>query len=496
MRKQDQVIALISSLTQGEKKYFVQRSRIGGGNKSYLKLYELLSRKDIYNTAELCRLLKKTKPALANEKKYLEKNLLAALREYHDNHPQLKTLNGIAEGILLMERNLPQYASSSVSRALKAATELNSWPLAWQANSLMLTLCSDPFMSYADSENQSKKYLKEMQSVAENIKLITDFELFSESVYAAYSQRPADITELHRRQTKKLLNHPLLKINYNSAQLLSYKYSLQSLLFARLGDYVSNVDTNRKILALYETSSQIDKMGHWTAVANLTQSLIMAGNRMEYNLWMQKLRSRYYSKLPVDGRYIDSMVKQFRSVFDSGAYFRFLANGEVSPETVQVFTRRVIRNYTAERNVVTPFHFVSLVYKTAACCLLIGDINDCVFLLRKLFDETSDSVNPIAIKNARILFLMVHAQMGNAVLFPSILQSFLSFAGKNRAISEAELLFVKQLALLAGTQSKKDRIAWYKQAEERLSQKRLNSDTKRLLEAIPVRKWVQINLSQ
>lgn len=496
MRKQDEVIALISSLTQGERKFFIQRSRSGSSSKSYLKLYELLLKRDSYNAAELCRLLKKDKPGLANEKKYLEKNLLAALREYHDNHPQLKILNGIAEGIILMEKNMPQYASASIGRALKTSTELNSWPFAWQANSLMLTLCSDPFMSHADSGNRSKEYLQEMQAISTSIKLITDFELLCELVYESYSQRSSDVTETHRRETRKLLNHPLLKKDYTNSQLLSYKYSLQSLLFARLGDYFSNVDTNRKILALYETSSQVDKMGYWTAIANLTQSLIMAGDIVEYNAWMKKLSSRYYNNLHVDSQYIDKLLLQFKSVFDSGAYFRFLVNGEVSPEVVRVFIRRVVRNYTTERSIVTPFHFVSLVYKTAACCLLIGDLNECVFLLRKLFDEVSDSVNPIATKNARILFLMAHAQMGNAVLFPSLLQSFLSFAKRSGTASEAELLFVKQLAQLAGTQNKKDRRAWYKQTEEQLSHKRLRGDTQRLLEAIPVLKWVQKNISQ
>lgn len=87
MRKQDQLTDLIHSLTQGEKKYFMQRSRAGNGSKSYLKLYELLLGTPSYKPEEVSRQLGKTKTSLANEKKYLEKNILASLREYHDSHP-------------------------------------------------------------------------------------------------------------------------------------------------------------------------------------------------------------------------------------------------------------------------------------------------------------------------------------------------------------------------------------------------------------------------
>lgn len=46
MRKQDRIISLIQSLLRGEKKYFMQRSKAGDKDKSYLKLYELLSREN------------------------------------------------------------------------------------------------------------------------------------------------------------------------------------------------------------------------------------------------------------------------------------------------------------------------------------------------------------------------------------------------------------------------------------------------------------------
>lgn len=262
--------------------------------------------------------------------------------------------------------------------------------------------------------------------------LITEFELLSEEVYNAYANRSSDATEVQRKETRKLLDHSLLQSDYNNFQLLCYKYSLQSLLFARMGSHAQNVDTNRKILALYETQPAIDKMGYWNIIAYLTQSLIMAGNFAEYTHWMKKLSARYYPKLPVDSTYIDHMLRSYKNIFESGAYFRFTAGGKTAPDAVRSFTKRILRSYATEQKHITPFHFVSLVYKTAACCLLIGDLDDSIRLLQKLFNEEPDHVNPIATKNARVLFLMIHAQLGNTLLFTSLSKSFALYGKKDR----------------------------------------------------------------
>jgi hypothetical protein len=60
-------------------KIFVQSSRPASSSKSYFKLYELLLKKKEYNADEICHLLKRNKADIANEKRYLEKNLLKAL---------------------------------------------------------------------------------------------------------------------------------------------------------------------------------------------------------------------------------------------------------------------------------------------------------------------------------------------------------------------------------------------------------------------------------
>ncbi len=92
MRKQDRILSLIEPFNQGEKKYFVQRNQSGGKSKGHIRLYELLSAKESYDPDALCKQLGKDKTGLENEKKYLEKQLPSALREYHAAHPYIAAL--------------------------------------------------------------------------------------------------------------------------------------------------------------------------------------------------------------------------------------------------------------------------------------------------------------------------------------------------------------------------------------------------------------------
>ena len=496
MRKQDRLPALIQTLTQGEKKYFSQQCNAQGSNKSYVKLYEALLENPGYHTGQLCALLHKDKAGLANEKKYLEKKLLQALREYHHEHPQVKTLNHIAETVLLMERNQPEMAAGRVKLAIQNATTANFIPLAWHANSLMLTLCSEPFMSYTEAKETTTQQLLKMKELATQIQLTTDFELLNEDVFAAYSKRKTDTTEAHRAETRKLLNNELLQKDYLDFQMLSYKYSLQSLLYARMGNYKQSSQTNRRLLQLYETHTAPDIMGYWNVIANLTQSIIASGDISEYEKWMEQLGTRYYRKLTTHAAYIDNMLKQHKSMFDSGAYYRFAMAGNVQQPAIKAFARRIVKNYTAEKKLITPFHFTSLLYKTAACSLIVNDADICINLLNRLFNDFDEAVNPVVFKNARLLFLMAHAQTGSYLLAPSLLQSLETRNKKTAIVSAAELQFARNLVHLAQVTSNRQKHLWFKTLRNEMADTSQNPDLQKLLETLPVKQWVEEKLSR
>lgn len=488
MRKQDRIISLIQSLSQGEKKYFVQRSKAGGKDKSYLKLYELLSVKESYNPDELCRQLKKDKAGLANEKKYLEKQLLSALREYHETHPHVATLNRIAEGVLLMERNLDDLAEASLQNSIRLSSASGLLPLEWHSNGLMLTLCGHPF---ASSPNTAQYHLQQLQQLAEQIKLAADFEMLNNEVFSAYEKRKVDITDKHRSETRKLLNHKLLQQDYDKYLFASYKYSLQSLLHSRIGNTTKNIEANRKLLGLLEAQSKIDTLAYWSAIANLTQSIISGGNKQEYDVWMERLQNRYYKKLPVDAEYINQMLMKHKNIFQSGVLFYQVFKKEIPKEEIRVFAKRLLKNAKKEKQNTPAFHYASTLYKTAACALIAGDADDCIDLLNILLNDHETPVNSTANKCARLLFIMAHIQNRNFTLLPSLVGSSLHYLKKLNEENKTELILLHHFEHAARIHNKISLNKWITVFKQTIKDLEALPESNRLLNMIPLNNWVK-----
>jgi hypothetical protein len=85
-----------------------------------------------------------------------------------------------------------------------------------------------------------------------------------------------------------------------------------------MGNIEANIEANRKLVALLEMQPKINAIAYWSAIANLTQSIIAGGNKQEYDTWMSRLQSRYYQELPVDADYVEQLLNQYKNVFSVG----------------------------------------------------------------------------------------------------------------------------------------------------------------------------------
>ena len=488
MRKQDRILSLIKSLNQGEKKYFVQRNQSGGKSKGYIRLYELLSAKESYDPDELCRQLGKDKAGLANEKKYLEKQLLSALREYHEAHPHIAALNRIAEGVLLMERNLNELAEASLANSIQRSSTSGLLPLEWHAHGLMLTLYGHPF---ASSPKKAQYHVEQLQQLAVLIKLSADFERLNGEVYRAYEKRTVDTTDKQRNETLRLLNHRLLRKSYDYYLFASYKYGLQSLLYSRIGNIEANIEANRKLVALLEMQPKINSIAYWSAIANLTQSIIAGGNKQEYDTWMSRLQSRYYQELPVDADYVEQLLNQYKNVFRSGVLFRQLFRAEVPKDEVDELTNILLTGIDEEKQNTPQFHYTSTCYKAAACALVAGDVDNCVELLNILLNDAETQINGMANKNARLLFIMAHIQKQNITLLPSLISSMLRHLKKSNEDHAAELVLLKHFEDRANVNNTRSYKKWLSDFKKALKEMEQQHAGKKLLNMIPVWAWIR-----
>lgn len=92
MRKQDQLVQLISTMSASEKRYFKLFCNIQSGEKKYLRLFHLLENATQYDTKWLCKEANLNPQQLTAEKHYLNQVLLKSLKSYADDFSETNSL--------------------------------------------------------------------------------------------------------------------------------------------------------------------------------------------------------------------------------------------------------------------------------------------------------------------------------------------------------------------------------------------------------------------
>ncbi len=124
MRKQDNLLHLIKTLSASEKRYFKLFCKTQTEGKRYLNLFNALEKTAIYDAKLIAEKLKTTPAALANDKEYLQEVLFRNLRLFHENSSlETKLQNDFMNMHLLHQKGLVQYAEILAKKLLEKAVK-------------------------------------------------------------------------------------------------------------------------------------------------------------------------------------------------------------------------------------------------------------------------------------------------------------------------------------------------------------------------------------
>lgn len=122
MRKQDQLLELIGTLTASEKRYFKVFCKTQTGNKNYVALFNELEHSSTYDAKQLAQKMKVTTSTLANDKEYLQEVLLRSLRLFHEHSSIENTLQvEFIEANLLFKKGLIAYSLTQTNKMMAKA---------------------------------------------------------------------------------------------------------------------------------------------------------------------------------------------------------------------------------------------------------------------------------------------------------------------------------------------------------------------------------------
>ncbi|MBS1622847.1 MAG: hypothetical protein JSS76_18690 [Bacteroidetes bacterium] len=308
MRKQDQLVDLIHKLTPAEKKFFKEYTAKDKSRQSFVKLYELLQQYDSYNADLLCRKLGKTKANLAHEKEYLQEILLAALRDYHADMPDIATANIISNVDVLYHKGAYDMARDMAVKALKTAYQHSNFPA---AISLYQKLMRITWFDRRDGDKKFEEhdgYTAAVRRILDDIRdllVLQDMQTRLARTWntSIQAMQPEDLNQL-----KEDLQSDILQRSFTQPLFQMLQADLISTIYALTGDRDTALQYKKKVLSIFEKhprETRVTEHDYLAAVMNVLNHSIGARRPEEAEAFLKKIRTRYYHSLPLDKNFLD-----------------------------------------------------------------------------------------------------------------------------------------------------------------------------------------------
>ncbi|MCW3127810.1 MAG: hypothetical protein JWO03_3468 [Bacteroidetes bacterium] len=484
MRKQDQLVDLIHNLTAAEKKFFREYAAKNSKGQGYVKLYEALQKVDNYDAAILCKKLKKTKANLAHEKDYLQEVLFRALREHHSTDADISRSNAFADTLILFQKGCYEMAADLTEKAIKEAKKASDFILLMKfyamqrnINGYMRLNGEEKFELWDVNIAETEEALNN-QMTFWRLQKIT-FQLTK--IKGLSTQIPS---EAYQMEIRKILTDDLISEKYASPYIRAIQSNIKAAIYTMLGERDTAVRHRLESLNIqeqYPIETSVDEKLYMVDVQNLINTMIHAGMVKDAMAMLEKIKTRYYHKLPLDkvfldrtfdAHYVDTMLQLYQIGY---------RNGERSKEEVIALLQKFDREAeTVEKNIM-PQRRLMPYYFAAKLAFLIEDYNTSLKWFDKVLSYTVKQGNGDPQTSSRMAMGIIYYQLGSYTVCKSLASSTMLFIKKFRSVTQSEKAVLKFLSDSWRRTSKK---------EKETALQKLSAELKTLA-AIPTEKNIQ-----
>lgn len=222
MPKKEPLFELIKSLSQNEKRYFKQFSKLqkDTDNNAYVKLFDLIEQQKIYNEAKLIQIV--SSYHFAQHKRHLYKKIMESLRLFHsDKTIDVKIASHLTDYDILINKSLISQASKVLHKAKNLAIANEKYTDIIKINKLesQLLWTEDKTIALVKQIGSYKKAAKEILYLIENQILFEKeyLNIINWNKRIEFVRNEQEIIEL-----RAILNQPLFE-NENKAFSLAAK---------------------------------------------------------------------------------------------------------------------------------------------------------------------------------------------------------------------------------------------------------------------------------
>ena len=437
----DNLFALIKSLTQGEKAFFVKSLPAKKAESTdYLTLFYAIDKFDEYNEDKLKAKLKnhafiKHLPVVKN---YLFNLILKQLRSYYNESSVKSGLVDLMQNAeVLIKKALYRESYRVLLKAEKIAERYDFHVLTLDIYDRLLRLNYDLL-----ADNETTTYSLEIYSKQKKVfaKIAELAELkYLRNVYNSifYSAEP---DEIRQQKKQELLKHPLLQPDY---QFLSYKAGVYY--YHLRGRILMNGNTDEKKRGGYETFLKlVDHMerdqeilkvswiNYTTAINNLIYVSHQLGKYEESLDLIHKLNN-----IQTDNNYLQFRIKE-KVIVNKLAYYLFTNKHKEGVAYIEKIEKELLDNETLFNN----SFFISALDSFTMLYFLVGEYSKSLKYVNLILGYKNIMRSDIQCF-AKILNLMIHYELKNYDHLEYILKPTENFLTKNNSFSSYHKLIVQ-----------------------------------------------------
>ncbi len=493
MHKLTQLFLLINTLSKAEKRHFKLSTNLQNGKKQYLYLFKKLDECETVDMAyrSFCR--KYGKKKAETSARYLYDLLLETL-VYLNRETQVQNtiFQQIMKASLLYDRNFIQEALHSLSKAKKLAIKFEQDILLMLIRRTEITYITEAgFGAFTEKELVGKQTrLIESQKVTRS----TNMHI---SLYSTLKYRLSYIDNIRSGKQKEVMNDLILsELNlvsnnyYQGFESLKLHLLFQATYYLNTGSYQSAIRNYTELLSLfdkYEHLKQDPPIYYFTTLTGIIQSLLTAGLYSEIPIFVQKLKELQkadYSK--------EFLLKVNWNLFYAQAnYLLHTGRHQEAEKLCNEYDTVLIKKSASLYKENELDLYLCLVVINLHCQRL----KTAQSYIKKIYKESKAFQLYPAFQTARLLKLIIDAELGNQELMDSDIRSIKrSLKNESQAYKTEKVLF-KFLSMYPIPMYEKTRNRLWKRLEKDIINIREDKYERQLLNTFDFTRWIESKLT-
>lgn len=485
---------LIHSLSTNEKRYFKLFTANSSGDKNYQKLFNAIEKEKINDPKQLKKRLGSTGMNISYEKAYLQKMLMRALRNFHeDSSPEISLHQALADIEILFNKQNYDLCLDMIKDASKVADENEHYTillqlLKWQRRIMLRK------GQYADVALQKDELIgKEKECLVKLENLMHFKDLQSQFLYLISQKGNARRVE-EMDEFKELIKHPLLQKEENAlshnARLLYfdcwnwyYQHTLQVIkAYETIHRMVSYIEENPAKLLQHPQAY----MAGLSSLANRCSNIEKYEEALQTIEKMEQMHTIKGIKIP---KSLQTEILTY-SVERRLMIYSFSRDFKKGIEWYEKTKNDIDKN----RKVLRPT-FLSMYHQLIALCYVhLHQYEDALKHLRIVLDEVDDKQRQDSFLYSHLLHIITHFELKNYELLPYLIKSVKRFAQSRGFKQESVSLFLKMFGELARKNSRQDIQKILQQYKPQFIElNKLNSDTV-IMGTIDLESWINYHL--